>query len=146
MGILLVLASNTGNTKTFVDFLKNHSNQDVEVCTDFSASIEEYSQIAFGSYTWGDGKIPTKMKDYLIENKNHLKNKEVFIFGSGNSVYAKFCAAVDGMEKICTDCGANVTYTYKFEQRFNEEDLLPSERSNLVIAIGHWSSNWRKSL
>ncbi|MEK5205275.1 flavodoxin domain-containing protein [Bacillus sp. FSL R10-2789] len=140
MVVLLVISSNTGNTKTFVDFLKEHSNQDVEVCTDFSASIKDYRQIAFGSYTWGDGKIPTKMKNFLIENRDNLRDKELFIFGSGNSVYPKFCAAVDGIQKITSDCGAIVKGTFKFEQRFELNEHPTKEIELLTKTIHEWSA------
>lgn len=139
MGILLVLASQTGNTKTFVDFLQRHSEQNITVCSDFDESIKDYNQIAFGSYTWGDGKIPAKMKKYLIDHQEDLKDKEVLIFGSGNTIYPNFCRAVDSISKICKDCGANVIRTVKFEQRWNENERDEKDLRFLISDIKYWS-------
>src|SRR5437764_14267537 len=100
---LLVYTTKSGNTKTFVDYLVN--KVDVWV-SDFNSDIRNYDTIILGSYTWGSGKIPPEMKRFLIVNKNLLRGKKVFVFGSGNSIYPKFCGAVDSICKIVTDCGA----------------------------------------
>lgn len=139
MGILLVLASQTGNTKTFVEFLQRHSEQNITVCSDFDESIKDYNQIAFGSYTWGDGKIPTKMKKYLIDHQHELAGKDVLVFGSGNSIYPNFCRAVDSIAKICHDCGANVIRTVKFEQRWNENERDETDLKFLIEDLRYWS-------
>lgn len=132
MSVLLVVASNTGNTLTFVDFIKKHLKEEIILCTDFSKPIENYEKIIFGTYTWGDGKIPKRMKDYLIENHRSLRNKKIFVYGSGNSIYPKFCGAVDGILKICSDCESNIIGSFKFEQRFIENSLLESEKDILI--------------
>jgi len=137
--ILLVINSMSGNTKTFVDFFKKHCSREVVICEDFSKSIEEYDKIAFGSFTWGNGKIPKKMKQFLIDNHHLLKGKEVFVFGSGNSIYPKFCGAVDGIIKICSDSGAKIIGSFKFEQRFNEDDFSDQDIDNLIETIEKWS-------
>jgi len=123
MKTLVLIASNTGNTKTFLDYITRNTKGELVICDDFSSTFENYSKIILGSYTWSDGKIPKKMKDHLINNHLQLDGKEVFIFGSGNSIYPHFCRAVESLKKICEDSGALVKGTYKFEQRFNEEDL-----------------------
>lgn len=127
---LLVCYSKTGNTLTMLPFIKQH----VEVDEDFilSSSIKDYDHIFIGTYTWGDGKIPKKLKQYLIENKDYFKGKKVFVFGSGNSVYPKFCGAVDGIVKIVTDCGADLIGTFKFEQLFRHEECTKEEVDNLI--------------
>lgn len=133
--ILLACYSKTGNTLTFIPFLKQYLWEEVEEDYSLSSSIKDYDRIIIGSYTWFDGKIPSKMKKYLIDNKDFLKNKKVLIFGSGNSIYPKFCKAVDSISKIVTDCGANVVGTFKFEQRFKEEEFSPDEIVNLINSI-----------
>jgi flavodoxin I len=139
MSSLLVLNSNTGNTRTFLDFIVKHSTQKIEVCEDFSSSVKDFDKIAFGTYTWKNGKIPDKMKNYLIENHRSLQGKEVFVFGSGNSVYQNFCGAVDGVRKICEVSSADIKGTFKFEQRFNENDFSKTEIEKLILAIRDWS-------
>jgi flavodoxin I len=120
---LLVYSSRTGNTKTFVDYVSSRINIEVG---DYNSNINEYETIIIGAYTWGDGKIPTDLKEFVINNQHSWKGKKVFIFGSGVSVYPKFCGAVDGIKKIVEDCGAEVTGIFKFEQRFKEKNY--SER------------------
>lgn len=137
--ILLVMTSKTGNTRTFVNFLERHSERSIVICEDFSQSIKGYEKIGFGAYTWGNGKIPKEMKEYLISQKDDFKGKEIFIFGSGNSIYPRFCAAVDGINKIVSDCGAIVKGTFKFEQRFNENDYSKEEIDHLIKTIKEWS-------
>jgi flavodoxin I len=137
--ILLVITSMTGNTKTFIDFLKTYSERPIVICEDFSRSIKDYEKIGFGAYTWGNGKIPQRMKSYLIKHKDNFRGKEVFIFGSGNSIYPRFCGAVDGINKIVSDCGAIVKGTFKFEQRFNKNDYTQEEINHLINTIKEWS-------
>ncbi|UDY80689.1 flavodoxin domain-containing protein [Geobacillus phage GR1] len=138
--ILLVISSKTGNTRTFVDFFKEHCSREVIVCEDYSASLKDYDKIAFGCYTWGNGKIPKQLKEFLIKNHHLLKDKEVFIFGSGNSIYPRFCGAVDGVSKICSDSGAKIVGTFKFEQRFNTLNFDKEEIDNLIEIIKEWSA------
>jgi flavodoxin I len=120
---LLVYSSRTGNTKTFVDYITSRTNVEVG---DYNSNINEYETIIIGAYTWRDGKIPTDLKEFVIKNQHSWKGKKVFIFGSGVSVYPKFCGAVDGIKKIVEDCGAEVVGIFKFEQRFKEKNY--SER------------------
>lgn len=132
--IVIAIASLTGNTKTFVDFIKsNYPEQDFVVCEDFSEDLSSYDRIILGSYSWGgSGKIPAKMKKYIIRNKDNFRNKDVLVFGSGNSVYPHFCGAVDGMKTIVDDCGGNIIGDIKFEQRFNEDYIMESDPTQLI--------------
>lgn len=140
MSTLVVLSSLTGNTRTFLPFLSRQLRNDAVVDYEAIESPSSYTHLVFGSYTWGNGKIPKKMKDYLIANHHHLKDKKVFIFGSGNSVYPKFCGAVDGMAKICSDSGAKVFGKFKFEQSFQEDELTVKELQELLKEIEEWSA------
>lgn len=125
MKSLMVVASRTNKTKTFVPVIKDFSESELVECYDFSISPSGFDKIIFGSYTWSDGKIPKKMKDYLIKYHQELKGKDIFIFGSGLTVYHNFCGALDGIRKICEDSKANVRYLFRFELRYNEENFDP---------------------
>jgi flavodoxin I len=138
--VLVILASETGNTKTFLEFFQSNSQRTLQICEDFSRSPRGFDRLAIGTYTWGNGKIPKRLKDYLIKHRHELADKKIFIFGSGNSVYPRFCAAVDGIEKIVSDCGASVKGTFKFEQRFNEHELNQAELEQLIMNIEHWDT------
>lgn len=140
MANLVLYQSYTGNTETFLEFLKTHSKNELVISSDFNIDISLYDKIAFGAFTWSNGKIPKKMKQFLIDNHHLLKDKEVFVFGSGNSIYPKFCAAVDGIIKICSDSGAKIIGSFKFEQRFNESNFSKQEINNLIKTIEKWSA------
>lgn len=133
---LLVYYSKTGNTTTFVDFLKEKINlNSVRIRNNPHLVIGNYDKIILGCSTYNGGKIPTKFKLFLINNRENFKGKDVVIFGSGLSIYPNFCGAVDGIEKIVSDCGANVLKTFKFEQRFNEEEYDKDFISHIIDII-----------
>ena len=126
MKILMVGFSKTGNTYMFMDYLKQFNN-DIEeyrfnIREDVDIDISSYDFIIVGTNTWGDGKIPSNCKEFIINNAIKYK-KDWIVFGTGNSIFANFCGAVDGVNKILNDTGNNVLYTFKYEQRFIEEDL-----------------------
>jgi flavodoxin I len=129
---LLIYTSKTGNTKTFADFVQKYNGV---IVGDYNTDITKYHKILIGTYTWADGKIPKDLKQFIIKNKDNWKDKEVFIFGSGNTIYPKFCGAVDGIETILEDCGADIIGTLKFEQRFKEEDYYIQDLVRLLIKL-----------
>lgn len=132
MDPLLVFTSMTGNTKTFVDFIQRNISVDV---SDTSINITSQGKLIIGTYTWAGGKIPLELKDFLIRNKDQFKGKEIFIFGSGYSIYPKFCGAVDGVSKIVSDCGGIIVGTFKFEQRFIESEYSKKELEDLILKL-----------
>jgi flavodoxin I len=132
MDPLLVYTSMTGNTRTFVDFIRRNISVDV---SDTSVNITSQGKLIIGTYTWAGGKIPLELKDFLIRNKDQFKDKEVFIFGSGYSIYPKFCGAVDGVSKIVLDCGGIIKGTFKFEQRFLENEYSKEELDDLILKM-----------
>ena len=130
--------SKTGNTYMFMDYLKQFNN-DIEeyrfnIREDVDIDISSYDLIIVGTNTWGDGKIPSNCKEFIINNAIKYK-KDWIVFGTGNSIFANFCGAVDGVNKILNDTGNNVLYTFKYEQRFIEEDLDcdDKEKINKII-------------
>ncbi|WP_255256038.1 flavodoxin domain-containing protein [Priestia megaterium] len=140
MSCLVILQSNTGNTRTFLEFLSKNSEQDLHVCEDFNCPpLSSFESIAFGTYTWGNGKIPSEIKQFVIDHHKELKDKKVLIFGSGSTIYPRFCGAVDGLLKICSDSKANIIRTVKFEQRFDESERDETDLYYLIDSIKHWS-------
>jgi flavodoxin I len=131
MAPLLLYTSKTGNTKTFANFIKQHVDN-ITICNDFTVEIENYDKLVIGAYTWGNGKIPRDLKQFLIDNQYKFKGKKAYIFGSGNSIYPKFCGAVDGISKILTDCGAEIVWKFKFEQMFKESKFSTEELNFLI--------------
>lgn len=141
MKILMVGFSKTGNTYMFMDYLKQF-NRDIEeyrfnIRGDVDIDISPYDLIIVGTNTWGDGKIPPNCKRFVIDSALKYQ-KDWIVFGTGNSIFAHFCGAVDGISKILKDTNNNMLYTFKYEQRFIEEDLDSEDKkivNNIVDTI-----------
>lgn len=141
--VLLIYWSKTGNTKSFVDYFVQNSISDVDVLNvnknDINPEIlNDYNKICIGSYSWNNGKIPPRVKQYIIDNKDYFRNKDIFIFGSGNSIYTHFCAAVDNIEIIMNDLSSDVKYKIKFDHQFHEQDFTEQEINELKKAIRYF--------
>lgn len=131
--LLVLYTSKTGNTQSFVDwFGKQFSNQfDITYFNLYRdknlTNIEQYDIITLGSYTWANGKIPVEMKRFVIENRELLQEKVAFLFGSGITIYAHFCAALDSIQIIL---GKEI-YSIKFELTF-----IPDEHEEEINKLG----------
>ncbi len=131
--LLVLYTSKTGNTQSFVDwFGKQFSNQfDITYFNLYRdknlTNIEQYDIITLGSYTWANGKIPVEMKRFVIENRELLQEKVAFLFGSGITIYAHFCAALDSIQIIL---GKEI-YSIKFELTF-----IPDEHDEEINKLG----------
>lgn len=131
--LLVLYTSKTGNTQSFVDwFGKQFSNQfDITYFNLYRdknlTNIEQYDIIALGSYTWANGKIPVEMKRFVIENRELLQEKVAFLFGSGITIYAHFCAALDSIQIILD----KEIYSIKFELTF-----IPDEHDEEINKLG----------
>ena len=130
--------SKTGNTYMFMDYLKKFNNNIDEyrfnIRDNVDIDVSLYDLIIIGTNTWGDGKIPKNCKEFVINNAIKYK-KDWIVFGTGNSIFAHFCGAVDGIEKILSDTGNNIIYTFKYEQRFIIEDLDLGEKETIKKII-----------
>lgn len=131
MKILMVGFSKTGNTYMFMDYLKQFNSNIEEyrfnIKQDVDIDISPYDLIIVGTNTWGDGRMPPNCKQFIIDNALKYK-KDWIVFGTGNSIFANFCGAVDGAKKILNDTGNSILQTFKYEQRFIEEDLDLEDR------------------
>lgn len=143
--VLLLYWSKTGNTQTFVDHFVSQSSLPVDVY-DMKRSpiisardVKKYSKIVIGSYTWGYGKIPEPVKSFIIDNVSAFQNKTVFLFGSGNSIYPKFCGAIDNIEVIMNDIESEVYAKVKIDQRFNVSDYTEEQLRNINKSIKNFS-------
>lgn len=130
MKILMVGFSKTGNTYMFMDYLKKFNNNIDEYRFNIRESVDldvsPYDLIILGTNTWGDGKMPKNCKQFVIDNA--LKyNKEWIVFGTGNSIFANFCGAVDGACRILSETNNKVLFKFKYEQRFNIDEMYDDE-------------------
>lgn len=138
--ILLLYWSKTGNTKTFIDYFVKHSTAQVDVVDANKEEItnemlNKYNKICIGCYTWNNGKIAPRAKKFIVNHMESLSFKDIFIFGSGNTVYTYFAAAVDNLEIIFNDLQCDVKYKLKFDHQFHEKDFTEQEITELKKAI-----------
>lgn len=114
--ILIAYASMSGNTEAIADLLKakiellGHSVDLREIEHMEVKELLHYDAFLIGSYTWGDGELPYEAEDFYDALSNvNLAGKKAAVFGSGDTAYSQFCAAVDLFETRLKECGAEIT-------------------------------------
>ena len=85
--------------------------------------LAEYDAVVIGTYTWGDGEIPTEMIPLYeaFENQN-VKHILTGVVGTGDRFYPHFCGAVDefrDMLYVQTD----LAVTLKVELSLQQSDM-----------------------
>lgn len=119
----------TGNTKMVAELIQKALREQY-VCHAHIASpqenlsIEGYELVFLGSYTWGEGKLPRKMRAYLarILVENELpKYPQFSVFGTGDTQWGgeslvNYCKAVDAMYFYCTKYANEPITRLKIEQ------------------------------
>ncbi|MCD8500448.1 MAG: flavodoxin [Bacillaceae bacterium] len=113
--ILMAYASMSGNTEEILDLLKvsiepfKHEIDVMEIEEIDVKDVLDYDAILIGAYTWGDGDLPYEAEDFYEELLTvDLTGKKAAVFGSGDTVYPKFCAAVDLFEARLKECNAQI--------------------------------------
>ena len=131
MKVLAIVESLTGNTVSFLDYLKRTHGDIFEIMSPkdpkTSSCLESYDKILIGCYTWSYGKIPAKTKRFVIENRDVLLSKDVLIFGSGWSVYENFCGAVDNIGIILDEKFTKIKFELRFDPKIESEALKKFE-------------------
>lgn len=102
MKIAIVYSSRTGNTEGLVNylyelFLTRFLNVELIQVDQFPlARLTEYDAVVIGTYTWGDGKIPSEMLSlYEAFENQEVKHLLTGVVGTGDRFYPQFCGAVD---------------------------------------------------
>lgn len=141
MKIAMVGFSKTGNTYMFMDYLKQYNNEIDEyrfnIRDDVELDISQYDLIVVGTNTWGQGKIPPNCKKFIIDNAQRYE-KDWIVFGTGNTIFPHYCKAVDSISLILNQCNNRVLETFKYEQRFNIDeldDLQLEQLQNIITYI-----------
>jgi flavodoxin I len=113
--ILMVFASMTGNTGEMADAIgEGVREQGMELVTkeviDANAvELQEYDGILLGAYTWGDGDLPDEFLDFYDNMDGlNLSGKKAAVFGSCDSSYPAYGAAVDILIGKLKELGAEV--------------------------------------
>lgn len=91
--------SNSGNTKSLVEEVVKDTNYCIDIFNfkkieNFSV-MENYKTILLGTPTLGDGVPPSFFSKNQVNLKKYLKDKNIGLFGSGNSIYPYYCGALD---------------------------------------------------
>lgn len=130
MKIAIVYSSITGNTEELVNclhelFLSHLAKVELYQVDQFPLSkLTEYDALVIGTYTWGDGEIPTEMLSlYKAFESREVKHLLTGVFGTGDRFYSQFCGAVDRFRDMLY-VQTNLVVTLKVE-------LLP-QRSDMV--------------
>ncbi|WP_135548579.1 flavodoxin [Paenibacillus cymbidii] len=113
--ILLVYASMTGNTEDMAQAIAEGvrlAGAEVVVKDVLDANKHELANhdgILLGAYTWGDGDLPDEFLDFYEEMDDlDLTGKKAAAFGSCDSSYAEYGAAVDTLIAKLRELGAEV--------------------------------------
>ncbi|MGX1901217.1 flavodoxin [Thermolongibacillus altinsuensis] len=112
---IMVFTSMTGNTEEMAEAIAEGVRQQgielevKEVLDATAAELEQYDGILLGAYTWGDGELPDDFLDFYDElDEVDLAGKKAAVFGSCDSSYEKYGAAVDILIEKLQERGAEV--------------------------------------
>src|SRR4051794_5887064 len=114
--MILIYASMGGNTEMMAEEVANgvrQAGEDLEVIDIMdgieASALENYDGVLLGSYTWGDGELPDDFLDFYDEMESiNLTGKKAAVFGSCDSAYPNFGAAVDILMEKLRERGAEV--------------------------------------
>ncbi|VVM34868.1 Flavodoxin [Terribacillus sp. AE2B 122] len=131
--VLIAFTSMSGNTEEMADIMeKTLEEKGVEV-TKLQIDIDQldvftmtdYDGILMGTYTWGDGDIPYEIEDFYDELDDiELDGKPVALFGSCDSIYASYGAAIDTFQEKFKERGAEIVLeTLKVDLSPEDEDI-----------------------
>ncbi|UHA72789.1 flavodoxin [Paenibacillus sp. 481] len=115
MKTILIYASMTGNTEEMAEAVAagvREAGGDVTVKEVLDANVHDlndYDGILLGAYTWGDGELPDEFLDFYDDMADlNLEGKKAAVFGSCDSSYAEYGAAVDILTNKLKELGAEV--------------------------------------
>lgn len=143
--VIMVFTSMTGNTEEMAEAIaegvrEQGAELDVKEVLDATATeLEEYDGILLGAYTWGDGELPDDFLDFYDKlDSVDLTGKKAAVFGSCDSSYEKYGAAVDILIEKLQERGAEVVL-----EGLKVELTPTNEEKQLCIAFGR---NFAKQL
>lgn len=129
MKMVRILISNTcviyysakGNTKAIVNEFEKAGFTIYKVKDIRSIDFDKYNNVVFATSTWGRG-LPAKhffnVRDVLL----NISNKNIGLFGSGQSHYEYFCGALDLLEEMLSPKNS-ILFKYKYEGYPKEIDF-----------------------
>ena len=142
---IMIFTSMTGNTEEMAEAIAEGVREQgielnvKEVLDAVAVELEQYDGILLGAYTWGDGELPDDFLDFYDELDDvDLTGKKAAVFGSCDSSYEKYGAAVDILIEKLQERGAEVVL-----EGLKVELTPTNEEKQLCIAFGR---NFAKQL
>lgn len=141
--VLIVFGSTGGNTQSVAERIEKliseggHEVTNKNVTEASKDELTNFDVILFGSSTWNDGELQDDFVPFQMDlesNPPALSGKKFAAFGCGESIYEKFCGAVDLLETSLANWGA---------QKIGEGlkiDGYPEEDDN-VAKIEAWTKD-----
>jgi len=135
--ILLLFASMSGNTELMADAVEEgvkEAGSDVDsldIMYGFEIeNLKNYDGILLGAYTWGDGELPDDFLEFYDNlDSIDLTGKKAAVFGSCDSAYPNYGAAVDILIHKLKERGAEI-----FSEGLKVE-LTPDEKVEEVCRM-----------
>jgi flavodoxin I len=154
--------STTGNTEAAAKQIQNEFGADIaktfDVANAKASDIEQFSNIIFGSSTWGIGDMQDDFESFLSEIVSaKLKGKKIAIFGYGDQeTFAdSYVDAIGEIyeileEKECQVVGKVSTDAYEYDESRAEVDGqfvgLPLDEENQSSLTDERITNWVEQL
>ncbi len=150
--------SDTGNTEDVAKLLQKEFGADkvqiFDVANAKAADMAQFTNLIFGSSTWGEGDMQEDFEDFIPEIKSaNMEGKKVAIFGCGDQeAYADsfvdaiglIYEALDG--KGCEVVGKVSTDSYEYDESQAEIDGqfvgLPLDEDNESNLTGDRIKEW----
>ncbi|WP_425203781.1 flavodoxin domain-containing protein [Priestia megaterium] len=106
MKSLIIYETLSGNTEEVGELIQQELNSYsvqsklINIRNDVDLKeIKESDFIFLGSYTWGDGELPDRMRSFLrkVIKEEKLRLPPFSVFGTGDTDFHFYCRAVDEM-------------------------------------------------
>ncbi len=121
MKVAIVYTSVTGNTEQLAQMLVDSFNEQQCPVSLYNVHefpverIKEFDVFIVGTYTWGNGEIPSSMEQlYSRLEEIELPNLVTGVFGTGDSFFPHYCGAVDRFRDVLKN-NTNLAVTLKVE-------------------------------
>ena len=115
--VLIVFASQTGNTELLTDILESELKQLGHTVTvksfEFDVidmdALTDYDAVLVGTYTWDDGELPYEVEDFYIDLEGvDLTGQTFGVYGSADSFYDTYGLAIDLIGDRLKNLGATM--------------------------------------
>lgn len=128
--------SSTGNTEAVAKLIQKEFGEEktfiFDVADAKAGDIEKFTNLIFGTSTWGIGDLQDDFEDFLSELSNaNLDGKKIALFGLGDQ-FSYSDSFVDGLgeiyefleDKNCELVGKTTTEGYEYDETKAEKDGL----------------------